>query len=213
MNSSIRMHDEYAAEYDLYTESQWGGPDVMFKMSFGYMKSHHKVLDVGIGTGLGALPFADQGMDIFGIDGSKKMLEICEAKGFAKELRHLDLQKTPLPYDDAFFNHVISCGVFHFLDNLGPLFQEVARIMKPEGIFAFVLMVDKEKKNDASSPEDFSTLESEGVTMYMYHENFIDSLLQKNGFEKLKTQKFIVQNGPDGDDLLFSSYVSRKLQR
>lgn len=211
MSNSIRMHDEYADEYDQYTESQWGGPDVMFGMSVGYMQSHHNLLDVGIGTGLGALPFAEHGLEIFGIDGSKKMLEICEAKRFSKELKHLDLQNTPLPYDDAFFNHVISCGVFHFLDKLDPLFQEVARIVKPEGIFAFVLMSDKEKKGDACTREDCSIMESEGVKMYMYHEDFINSLLQGNGFEKLKMVKFLVQNGPDGDELLFSSYVSRKL--
>ena len=34
-----------------------------------------RLLDIGIGTGLGSLPFAKTGLEIFGIDGSGEMLK------------------------------------------------------------------------------------------------------------------------------------------
>jgi ubiquinone/menaquinone biosynthesis C-methylase UbiE len=210
MSSSIKMHDEYAAEYDEYTESQWGGPDIVFGMSRGFMQSQDNLVDIGIGTGLGAVPFTKAGLEVYGIDGSKKMLKICEEKGIAKDLKLFNLEETPLPYADASFNHAISLGLFHFVSNLEPLFKDVSRIIKPGGIFAFTYMISSEKEIPENNDEDCSTVESEGVTMYMYRGETIDKYLHKSGFKNLKMMRYLVQNGPDGDDLTFAAYASQK---
>lgn len=79
-SDSITVHDEQAAEYDQQVrEYRWFGPEIVFGMCFGYVNPQDRLRDIGIGTGLGALPFAKTGLKIFGIDGSGEMLKICKS--------------------------------------------------------------------------------------------------------------------------------------
>ena len=39
-----------------------------------------------------------------------------------------DITRDAIPYEDHYFNHVISCGVLHFVSDLTKLFSEVKRI-------------------------------------------------------------------------------------
>jgi len=48
-------------------------------MCFEYVNPQDRLLDIGLGTGLGSLPFAKTGLEIFGIDGSGEMLKICKS--------------------------------------------------------------------------------------------------------------------------------------
>ena len=113
IRSIIRAHDDEAAQYDQQVQQyEYHVNDVLFGMSFEYIKANDRLLDIGIGTGLASLPFAKAGLEIFGFDGSTEMLKICESKSFAKELKTFDLRDTPFPYSEGYFNHVISSGVW-----------------------------------------------------------------------------------------------------
>ena len=182
-------------------------------MSFEYVNPHDRLLDVGIGTGLSSLPFAKAGLEVFGIDGSIEMLNICKSKDIAKDPKHFNLQNTPLPYSDGFFEHVISCGVFHFFGDLALLFKEVSRIIKPGGIFAFTIKAQapkKEEKVAGRNREDYSEMSSEGVTVFMHSNRYIEELLQGYGFDKLKELKFLVWSGQEDSDDLFYAYVAQR---
>lgn len=88
----ISAHDEEAAQYDQQVrEYEYYIHDVLFGMSFEYITAQDRLLDIGIGTGLAALPFGKAGLEVFGFDGSTEMLKICESKSFAKELKIFDL--------------------------------------------------------------------------------------------------------------------------
>ena len=58
------LYDEQVREYESYAH------DVLFGMSFEYVRSGERLLDLGIGTGLASLPFAKLGLEVFGLDGS-----------------------------------------------------------------------------------------------------------------------------------------------
>jgi predicted TPR repeat methyltransferase len=208
---SIRVHDEQAAEYDKQArEYNWFGGEVVFGMSFEYVNLADRLLDIGIGTGLSSRPFAKAGLEIFGIDGSIEMLNICQSKGFVKELKQFDLQSMPLPYANGFFNHVISCGVFHLLGDLEPLFKEVSRIIKPEGIFAFTIHAQPTGKGEELG--DYSATSAYGVAVFMHSNRYIDEILQGCGFEKLRELKFLVRGEQkDSDDLVCTAYVAQKV--
>ena len=151
-SSIIRGHDKEAAQYDQQVRDyEYYVHDVLFGMSFEYIETHERLLDIGIGTGLASLPFAKAGLEIYGFDGSPEMLKICESKSFAKELKKYDLLEIPYPYSDNYFNHVISSGVFHFFGELKAIVKEVSRIIKPGGIFAFTIAAmnsENEKRED-----------------------------------------------------------------
>ena len=213
-SDSITVHDEQAAEYDQQVrEYRWFGPEVVFGMCFEYVNPQDRLLDIGIGTGLGSRPFAKTGLEIFGIDGSGEMLKICNSKEFATDLKQFDLQNMPLPYSDNFFDHVISCGVFHFFGDLEPLFKEVSRIIKPGGIFGFTVFAqttEKTEKAVSQNPEGYSQIQSDWDTLiFMHSDSYIEKLLQGCGFEMLKWLKFFVLSGKEDRDDLCYAYVAQ----
>lgn len=165
-----------------------------------------KLLDLGIGTGLCSALFFKQGLEIYGLDSSDDMLAKCRQKGIATELRKWDLQDTPLPYADAQFDLIVSGGVFHFFEDLQPIFKEVARIIKPHGIFAFI---------NSTIPDDFpidsyAELSEGGRWIFSFSDHYIGDLLHQNDFRRLKEVKFFLLEEEERD-MLLKSYVVQKI--
>jgi SAM-dependent methyltransferase len=98
------------------------------------------VVDLACGTGLyarafaGALPEAD----VYGVDISPGMLSQARKVAQRKSLRRLtfvrgDIYK--LPFGDHSVNWVHCGGALHLFSELKPLWREIARIVKPGGVF------------------------------------------------------------------------------
>ncbi len=214
IKDTISVHDQGAAQYDKQTHDYNSyGHDVLFGMSFEYVKPRDCLLDLGIGTGLASRSFAKLGLNVYGCDGSAKMLKVCESKAFAKELKVFDLHDIPLPYSDCFFDHVICCGVLHFFDDLEAILKEVLRIIKPGGIFAFTVVVqtaEEEAANCDNSQGYFESPTPWEVPIFKHSSRYISNLLQAHGLDILKTQKFLIRGGSDDDseDILFSAFIS-----
>jgi predicted TPR repeat methyltransferase len=213
---TISAHDKEAAQYDQQVrEYNSYVHDALFGMSFEYVKPHDRLLDIGIGTGLASQPFAKAGLEVYGCDGSTEMLKICASKSFTKDLKVINIQNMPLPYSDSFFNHVICCGVFHFFDDLETIIEDVLRIIKPGGIFAFSVAAQTSGEDAANNgkPQDYlETPTPWGVPIFKHSGGYLTNLLQVKGFDILKTQKLLIRGGPeeDSDDILFSVFVARE---
>jgi len=214
-NDGIRVHDEHASEYDREArETGWFGPEVLFGLCFEYVSPNERLLDIGIGTGLASLPFARAGLEVFGIDGSAGMLEICRSKKFAEDLREFDLRGMPLPYSDGSFDHAICCGVLHLIGDPEPIFKDVFRVIKPGGIFAFNVLAETPEKGDgvvSHSPHGYSEIVSDwGVPVFVHSGGYIEKLLQGSGFDRLKELKFLVRGLHEGTNDLACAYVTRR---
>ena len=214
-NDGIRAHDEHASEYDREAhETGWFGPEVLFGLCFEYVSPHEHLLDIGIGTGLASLPFARAGLEVFGIDGSAEMLEMCRSKEFAQDLREFDLRSMPLPYSDSSFDHIICCGVFHLIGGLETIFKEVFRVIKPGGVFAFNILVENKDAKEgvvSHSQPGYSEIQSDwGVPIFMHSNGYIEKLLQDSGFIGLKTLKFLVRGLHEGTEDIACAYVARR---
>jgi predicted TPR repeat methyltransferase len=215
--SVIRAHDDEAAQYDQQVKQyEYHIHDVLFGMCFEYINANERLLDMGIGTGLASLPFARAGLEIFGFDASAKMLKICEAKAFAKELKTLDLRDTPYPYSEGYFDHVISNGVFHFFGELSAIVKDVSRVMKPGGIFAFTVAAEMSVRDETMSkaPRNYSKIPTSwGEAIFVHSDAFITKVLRDSGFDKMKMQKVLIRGGDkDCDDLLFKVYVAKRVE-
>ncbi len=135
-NSS--RHDAYAADYDNQVQAcDCHIAEVLFGLCYEFVQPRQCLLDLGIGSGLSAALFAKAGLEVHGMDFSPAMLEICRAKGFLADIQQHDLAVTPWPYPTSHFDHLVACGVFHFIPELESIFAEAARVLQIGGMFAF----------------------------------------------------------------------------
>lgn len=177
-------HDKYAKEYDEQIKNyDCYIAEVLFGLTYEYIKAGESILDVGIGTGISSKLYNQAGLQVFGVDNSGEMLKICEKKGIARQLTRQDLLLFPWPYQDEKFDHVISCGVFHFIGDLDRLFKEIYRILKPNGIFVFTIMEDG---SDKSGKEKYIEHIDDGVSVFSHQAGYIYDLIKDNHFWKLK---------------------------
>lgn len=207
MNTEIQTDPQRASDYDqLAKKYQWYGPEILFGLCYDVIKPGDKLLDLGIGTGLCSALFFKQGLEIYGLDSSDEMLAMCRQKGIATELKKWDLLDTPLPYADAQFDIIISGGVFQFFEDLQPIFKEVARIIKPNGIFAFI---------NNTIPDDFpidsySEISEGSSWIFSFSDHYMGGLLHQNDFRRLKEVKFFVLEEEE-KDMLLKSYIVQKI--
>jgi predicted TPR repeat methyltransferase len=203
---SRQAHDESATDYDRLAPEYGWYPEALFGLCFEYVQPGERLLDVGIGTGLCAAPFARLGLQVFGLDDSPKMLDVCRSKGIATELRQLDIRATPWPYPDSYFDHLIACGVLHFLGDLAPIFQEAARVVRIRGLFTFVTKAPPTE----SQPGTYSTEIISGVTIFLHQKAYIEGLMASCGFENLK--RLVLLLGVDQTERRdpYCAFVTRK---
>ncbi|HXK36896.1 MAG TPA: class I SAM-dependent methyltransferase, partial [Candidatus Paceibacterota bacterium] len=161
--------------------------------------------DLGIGTGLASQPFYRAGLRITGIDISEPMLDRCRTKGFASDLRVQDLRET-LPFGDREFNHAVAVGVFHFIEDLGPLLQETSRVLVAGGIFGYTTFCPEDESKDISEQQ------VHGFPVYQHSNRFVESLTGRHGFRMLKTTRFTYYSDPSKSlQVTNRIYVVRKL--
>lgn len=100
------------------------------------------VLDLGSGTGRHVIYLARNGFSVFGLDNSPAGIELtCRwltDEGLTADLR-LQSMAEQLPYEDKFFDAIISVQVIHHADSatIREIVQELTRVLKGGG-FLFV---------------------------------------------------------------------------
>ncbi len=204
---NLFMNENFASRYDALIQNQnWYGPEILLGMIFEYIKSGEKILDIGIGTGLSATAFHAMGLEVFGLDYSHEMLRICEQKGLAVDLKQFDLNDSPLPYPNHFFNHISANAVLYFLSNLDSLFHEISRIIKKKGIWAFIV----ESQNDLSAGRILEKPPGKnGLITFKHSRQYILGILKDNKFTLLKELEFIAKNFQmEGKPVSFTLYIA-----
>ncbi len=135
----------------------WWAEDAAFDISslrycmnpvrYGYFRrklqelnlSGKTVLDVGCGGGFLAEEFARDGFTVTGIDPAARSLEAARQHAADNNLA-IDYQVgkgEALPFPDASFDVVACCDVLEHVDDLSLVIREVARTLKPGGVFCF----------------------------------------------------------------------------
>lgn len=215
-NDTIIPDKQSAEGYDQQArETHWFGPDLVFGLAWEFVKPGDTLLDMGIGSGLSSLPFYKAGLQIYGLDGSSDILDICRAKGFTTGLKQHDLRRVPLPYPTGSFDHVISVAVLNSFEDLGPLFVEAARVQKPGGVFAFTVEDRQPGQEDRYAINrvevDEKPKDESAVMLFRHSTETITGLLVRNGFVPLKELEFLAFKYPaEGKDVYFKAYVARK---
>jgi predicted TPR repeat methyltransferase len=168
------LFDGYAEKFDehLVEILNYQAHRVLVDQVAALARRFEHALDLGCGTGLcGPLvkPMA-QGLD--GVDVSGNMLAKAEALGVYDRLVRDDaahyLATTSHRYDLA-----LSADVFIYVGALEAVFDGVARVMKPGGVFCFSVEL-------ASDEQDFVLRPSQ---RYAHSERYLRALALRHGFE------------------------------
>jgi 2-polyprenyl-3-methyl-5-hydroxy-6-metoxy-1,4-benzoquinol methylase len=171
-----------------------------------------RILDLGCGEGMFGAELLDAGAAYYhGIDGSRNMLQKAEQHLASHPPSRFSLECTNLndiTVDASSYDLVLSRMVFHYIEDLEPIFNKVSSTLKPNGSFIFSVMhpvitatfdhfSGKQKRSHWVVDDYFST--GKRVEQWMdhsvvkYHKTIEDyvSLLLRSGFqlENLKEGK------------------------
>jgi len=187
-STSAAGTDTYDAEA---RATDWRGPEIAFDLMHPHLEPGQSVLEIGIGTGLAAVRFQRAGLSVHGLDIDPAMLAACRRKGFTDLIRH-DLRHIPYPYPARCMHGIVCIGVFQFFRGLGPVFREVARILRPGGSFVFV--VGDRASSEATSwvVEAEFTHTGRPVTLYRHSERQIAGWLTSADLVPLDQMAFTV---------------------
>lgn len=89
-----------------------------------------RALDLACGAGRNAIWLARNGWNVTAVDGAPEALRIVQELEPKIDVQTLDLETTPLPFPDDFFDLV---AILYFLHR--PLFAEAQRVVRRGGIF------------------------------------------------------------------------------
>jgi tellurite methyltransferase len=96
-----------------------------------------RLLDAGAGGGRNLHWFAQQGFEIYGTDRNPEVVEVLKQNyPGLPDGRFLVAPVEAMPFDDAFFHHIVCCAVLHFAENeahFEKMFGELVRVLKPAG--------------------------------------------------------------------------------
>jgi ubiquinone biosynthesis O-methyltransferase len=94
-----------------------------------------RVLDIGCGDGTFALALAARGAIVSGIDASPAMIEaaMAQAKQHNVKVAFQVAAAEELPFADGQFDVVTAITILCFVDDAGPVFREIARVLRPGG--------------------------------------------------------------------------------
>ncbi|MCK4672027.1 MAG: methyltransferase domain-containing protein, partial [Candidatus Aegiribacteria sp.] len=140
------------------------------------------------------------------LDESQEMLNACQSKSFTEDLKQYDINRDIIPYKDQYFNHVISCGVFHFIGDLSDLFADVKRVMRKGGIFAFTIAPRETSAGYIQEPTAW------GISIFKHSSQYIMNLLDENDLELQKEQRLLIKGADKLTyDMLLSVLITRYL--
>ena len=122
-----------------------------------------RLLDVGCGGGVLAEEFALMGFTVTGLDPSDKLMEVARTHAAHNSLKinYLTGYGDKLPFEDETFEVVACCDVFDHVQEWDLIIGEVARVLKPNGIFVYdtinrtafskAVIIDLAQENESTS--------------------------------------------------------------
>jgi SAM-dependent methyltransferase len=100
------------------------------------LRGRDRVLEVGVGTGLLALPLRKAGIEVAGVDLSSAMLRKCVEKAGGKVPFPLVVgDATKLPFADRVFGAAYLRWVLHLVPDWRGVLAEAVRVVRPGGVF------------------------------------------------------------------------------
>lgn len=122
-----------------------------------------RVLDAGCGSGHLTRILLDRGADVVGVDVSREMLGYARERASEASFARVDLG-SPLPFGDDVFAGVVSSLAFHYVEDWGPLFRELRRVVAPGGWVVCSVQHPHADFEEYEGSEDYHAIERVSAT-------------------------------------------------
>ncbi len=144
-----RLFDQYSARYDaaLTERLSYRGPALLHDAIEGAVGGAGRplhfpaMLDLGCGTGLAGAVFRPFVERLVGVDLSPGMIAQANSKGLYDRLATADLADflAAEAGGSAKYDLILAADVFVYINDLTPIVAAAARILAPDGLFAFTV--------------------------------------------------------------------------
>ena len=159
----------------LVEKLEYKTPEHLFHLVQPYLAEDMEILDLGCGTGLGAVLYQPFAKGLTGVDVSEKMLEKAAEKRIYSHLEVFNiLQPWAFPKK---FDLIYSSDVFVYFGNLDQIMTSAAASLASGGKIAFSV---EKLKEDAT---DYQLYPS---GRYAHSQNYIRTCLNRHGFKPLE---------------------------
>jgi len=136
------LFDQFSADYDARMRGQlhYAAPEILRGLAelIGLHFTTHDILDLGCGTGLTGIAFADMASRLDGIDLSPAMIEKARESGVYTNLRVADVE-TALSENANAYSLILAADTLVYLGDLDPVFAMAKSALKPGGTFLFTV--------------------------------------------------------------------------
>ena len=140
----LRLFDAYAPSFDqhLVEKLDYLVPEKLYEavLAANPRATALDVIDLGCGTGLVGQQFRAVACRLIGIDVSARMIQWAQSRNIYDQLVRGDYVEYLIGRQDL-CDLVLAADVFIYAGDLVPVFQAVARLLRPGGLFAFSLEV------------------------------------------------------------------------
>nr|WP_320190907.1 tetratricopeptide repeat protein [uncultured Desulfobacter sp.] len=170
------IFDQCAENFEdiLVGDLEYQTPELLFQLLRPYLTENMEILDLGCGTGLGAVLYQPFAKRLTGVDVSEKMLEKAAEKKIYSSLNVFDIMQ-PWVFPVR-FNLIYSSDVFVYFGSLDQVIKSAAAALAPGGKIAF--SVEKLKDNS----KDYVLYPS---GRYAHSQRYIQTCLNRYGLNLL----------------------------
>ena len=209
--SAKELFDNWYHTYeDDVAKMGWTVGDMVYQLLEHDVKDGDKLFEFGIGTGSLSNKFSSvANIAVSGCDISPNMLSLCRDKyGIPSErLFAKDVSKDTLPVEGKSFDHSICCGVLEYVEDIGNLISEMARITKSGGN----VIVCCETNTESNEKIALRQSSPEGVffNYYQHPVSQIESIFSSKGVTPVLIENF--ESVGNGEPINYTLYQGLKL--
>jgi ubiquinone/menaquinone biosynthesis C-methylase UbiE len=131
-----KQYNDFNQVYSNNLEVQDEIGNQIFYRKIDFSVDKKKLLDVGCGNGSDAAYFAKQGAVVAGVDPCEKF--IASAKEKTPDGVFFITGGENLPFEDKFFDIVVSKYALQTSYNVPKILEEIARVLKPDGMLVYL---------------------------------------------------------------------------
>ncbi|MDB5807994.1 MAG: methyltransferase [Betaproteobacteria bacterium] len=183
------VFDNFAEQFDhrLVADLGYRIPQILGERVLELCASRQlRVLDLGCGTGLCAQHLKPSASSMIGVDVSPAMLAKAGTLKLYDELIEQDITDYLTAAAPASFDLVLAADVFVYIGDLAQVFNETARVLDNEGLFAFSVERTEEARDFMLQPNG----------RYVQSAAYIQRIAAESGFAELVSFEETIRGAP-----------------